>query len=111
MKTLEIGDKITECGFRSVTQIYVIHRVTKTQAIAKRGSSDIKFKRQYLNPMYIDKVGSDKFQRFSYRVTIEGDEQELIHRNRLALVKQSDFSKLTIGQLDLILKMFKNTNT
>lgn len=109
MKQLEVGDNITRYDRNGgVTDIGRVSSVTKTQAVVKfSGAYSLKLQRKYYETGLCWAVGASAFNNFQYRISKDGDAQELEKKLLAQKIKAIDWSKLENKTLKAIIQLSK----
>ena len=103
-KLLQVGDIIYGYSAYGISR-YVIDRVTATQAI----SNNTKFRREYFEGGSIFKFGeSHGWNSESYSIETSELKEKYYRFKIIAILKGTDFSKLTTDQLAQIYKIVKS---
>lgn len=101
---LFVGAKVYRTNYSQITDVIVIERVTKTQAIAKNGA--YKFDVNVSISGYVRKLGQiDKWSSASFYLETEELKQQLWQQQAIATLKKTDFSKLSADILKKLLSV------
>lgn len=104
---LFVGAKLYRTNYNDITEVIVIERVTKTQAIAKNAT--YKFKIEVSSYGTAIKIGNtDRWSSASFYLETPKLKEQLWKQQAVKKLKETDYSKLSVEKLRDLLSVLNN---